>query len=86
MPGYYEHIISGTVSIQSISERNSRQCLHLKQVELNVVARRKRDREPSRVPCKVLKSLKQRKLISKLKAFQKKKNSARVICFIQHCN
>ena len=60
MPDYHEHVISDPANIQSLSERQSRQCLHLKQVKLKlkVAAHRKRDREPSRVSSRVLKLLK----------------------------
>ena len=63
MPGYHEHVISNPANIRSLNERQSRQCLHFKQVKLY----RKRNREPSRVPSKVLKLMKHRKLRSKIK-------------------
>ena len=63
IPGYHEHVISNPANIRSLNERQSRQCLHFKQVKLY----RKRNREPSRVPSKVLKLMKHRKLRSKIK-------------------
>ena len=59
--------LTNNPNIPSLIERQSRQCLHLKQVKLY----RKRNREPLRVPSKVLKLIKHRKLRSKFKRYVK---------------
>ena len=60
--------LTNNPNIPSLIERQSRQCLHLKQVKLY----RKRNREPLRVPSKVLKLIKHRKLRTKLNVMLKK--------------
>ena len=71
MPGQY---VNSIFSANSRSERQSFQCLHLRQgrCKRNVTTCRKRDREPSRLPCEVLKLVKRRKVRGRIKHFLKK--------------
>ena len=72
MPGQY--VTYGTFSANGRSGRQSLQCLHLTQGRCKrvVTACRKRDREPSRLPRKVLKLVKRRKLRVRIKHILKK--------------
>ena len=71
MPGQYRNSIFST---NSRSERQSFHCLHLRKGRCKRKATpcRKRDREPSRLPYRVLKLVKRRKVRGRIKHFLKK--------------
>ena len=70
----WQYVTYGTFSANGRSGRQSLQCLHLTQGRCKrvVTACRKRDREPSRLPRKVLKLVKRRKLRVRIKHILKK--------------
>ena len=70
-PGHYE---TGIFFASNQSERQSFQCLHLRQGTCMLISCciRKRDREPSRLPREVLKSVQRRKVRGRIKHFLKK--------------
>ena len=81
MPGQY--VTYSTFSANGRSGRQSFQCLHLTQGRCKrvVTACRKRDREPSRLPRKVLKLVKRRKLRVRIKHILKKSVAVSPVLF-----
>ena len=80
MPGQY---VTSIFSANSRSERQFFQWSHLRQARCKrkVTACKKRDREPSRLPCKVLKLVKRRKVRARIKHFLKKSVSVSSVLF-----